>query len=267
MSVGEGRSVADPAPAFGVPELDAALASTLPSGWLGVVEGRSGSGTSLLAKQFAHAGLGRSPVLYYTTYERSDDVNRAFAGFGWPTEGLHAVDLAAEYYDRVLKRDIEVSRTRERGITYRDLVGVSGQPVQRRTFNLENRLLADLATIDGPFRLVLDSLDLFLELAEPAQVARVARHIRRLAQEYGGQALLVLQEEHAGATARSLLEELADLVIELRTDTAAEPPTIMVAVRKIGDRPDRTGRWHLRVGAGGLEVRSTSAGATESPSR
>ena len=250
---------------FGIVELDTALESTLPLGWLGVVEGRSGSGTSLLAKQFAHAGLGASPVLYYTTYERSDDVARAFAGFGWKSEGLHAVDLAAEYYDRVLKRDIEVSRTRERGITYRDLVGAANMPVQRRTFNLENRLLADLAAIEGPFRLVLDSLDLFLELAEPAQVARVARHIRRLAQEYGGQALLVLQEEHAGATARSLLEELADLVVELKTDTAVDPPMIRVAVRKIGDRPDRTGRWQLRVGPGGLEAVAHPAGITESP--
>jgi KaiC/GvpD/RAD55 family RecA-like ATPase len=259
--------VAERAHPLGIPELDAALESTLPLGWLGVVEGRSGSGTSLLAKQFAHAGLGSSPVLYYTTYERSDDVARAFAGFGWTSEGLHAVDLAAEYYDRVLKRDIEVSRTRERGITYRDLVGAPNMPVQRRTFNLENRLLADLATIDGPFRLVLDSLDLFLELAEPAQVARVARHIRRLAQEYGGQALLVLQEEHGGATAHSLLEELADLVLELKTDTGVDPPTIRVAVRKIGDRPDRTGRWQLRVGAEGLEAVVPSTGATESPAR
>jgi len=257
--------MAERAHPLGIPELDAALESTLPAGWLGVIEGRSGSGTSLLAKQFAHAGLGPSPVLYYTTYERSDDVGRAFTEFGWKSDGLHAVDLAAEYYDRVLKRDIEVSRTRERGLTYRDLVGAPNLPVQRRTFNLENRLLADLAAIEGPFRLVLDSLDLFLELAEPAQVARVARHIRRIAQEYGGQALLVLQEEHAGATARSLLEELADVVIELKTETAVDPPTIQVAIRKIGDRPDRTGRWQLRVGDRGLEAASPSTGGAKSP--
>ena len=257
--------MADPARVFGVPELDEALGSTLPPGWLGVVEGRSGSGASLLAKQFAHAGLGHSPVLYYTTYERSDDVARAFAGFGWPTEGLNAVDLAAEYYDRVLKRDIEVSRTRERGLSYKDLVGVPSMPVQRRTFNLENRLLADLAAIEGPFRLVLDSLDLFLELAEPAQVARVARHIRRLAQEFGGQALLVLQDEHAGVTARTLLEELADLVVELRTDSTAEPPSISIAVRKLGDRPDRTGRWHLRVAYDGLAVALPPPGGANEP--
>ena len=259
--------MAEPKAALGIVELDRAFASTLSPGWLGVLEGRSGSGASLFAKQFAHAGVGRSPVLYYTTYERADDVVRAFNGFGWATEGLQAIDLAAEYYDRVLKRDLEVSRTRERGLTYRDLQGAPSMPVQRRTFNLENRLLADLATIDGPFRLVLDSLDLFLELSEPAQVARVARHIRRLAQEYGGQALLVLQEEHAGASARSLLEDLADLVVELRTDAASEPPSIVAAVRKIGDRPDRTGRWHLRVGSDGLEVAPAPEGATESPAR
>jgi KaiC/GvpD/RAD55 family RecA-like ATPase len=252
---------------LGVPELDEAIRGTLAAGWLGVVEGRSGGGASLLAKQFAHAGIGRSPVLYYTTYERSEDVARAFAGFGWKTEGLNAVDLAAEYYDRVLKRDIEVSRTRERGLTYRDLAGAPSMPVQRRTFNLENRLLADLATIDGPFRLVLDSLDLFLELAEPAQVARVARHIRRLAQEYGGQALLVLQDDPAGAAARTQLEELADVVLELKTDSTDDPPSILVSVRKLGDRPDRTGRWRLRVTDDGLAAVATSAGGADAPPR
>ena len=251
---------------FGIDELDDAVKATLSPGWLGVIAGRSGGGASLLAKQFAHAGLGGTPVLYYTTYERADDVTRAFGSFGWSTEGLRAVDLAAEYYDRVLKRDLEVSKTREHGLSYRDLAGAPSMPVQRRTFNLENRLLADLATIEGPFRLVLDSLDLFLELAEPAQVARVARHIRRLAQEFGGQAILVLQDAASAGAARNLLEELADLVVEVRVDAAIEPPSIHLAIRKLGDRPDRIGGWRLKVGKDGLALGSPP-GASEAPSR
>lgn len=256
--------MAKAAPPFDIGPLDELLESSLPSGWLAVVEGRSGAGASFLAKQFAHAGVGKIPVRYYTTYERAGDVNRAFTEFGWATKGLDAVDLAAEYYDRVLKRDLEVSRTRERGITFHDLAGASSLPVQRRTFNLENRLLADLASIDGPFRVVLDSIDLFLELSEPAQVARVARHIRRLVKEYDGQALLVLQDEHAGGGARTLLEDLADLVIEVRTNATATPPSIGAAIRKVGDRPDRTGRWELTVGTKGL---SATPAAAEAPGR
>ena len=239
-------------PILGIPELDAELSPLLPPGWLALLEGRPGSGIPLAAKQFAHAGVGRSPVFYYSTYERSEDVARAFSHFGWSTAGLSVVNLSSEYYDRVLRRDLEVSRTRERGLTLKDVTGPPTAPVQKRTFNLENRLLADLVAIDGPFRLVLDSLDFFLEVLEPTEVTRVARQIGQLAQEFGGQAMLIIQSEIHEGVSRGLLYNLADLVVELHAEPRADAYEHILEIRKVRNHPEKTRRIAVQVAPSGL---------------
>jgi len=243
-------------PILGIPEIDRDLAPVLPRGWLALLEGRPGSGMPLLAKQFAHAGASAGPVVYYSSYERSEDVARAFQDFGWKTDGIRIVNLSEEYYDRVLRRDLEVSRTREQGLTFRDLAGAPASPVQRRTFNLQNRLLADFVAIDGPFRLVLDSFDFFLELLEPQQVTVVARQIRHLAQQFGGQALLVIHAEIHEASTRGLLESMADLVLELRVSPRPESYEHVLDIRKVRNHPELTRRMPIVPTVSGFSVES-----------
>lgn len=232
--------MSEPAPISGVPALDADLVQVLPAGWLGLLIGRSGSGTALFAKQFAQAaGPHRDPVVFYTTYERTEDIQRAFTEFGWTPDKIRIVNLASEYYERVLRRDLEVSRSREQGLTYRDVERAPPQAVQRRTFNLQNRLLADLGTIERPFRLVLDSLDFFLEVLTPAEVMTVARQIRHLAQTQGGDAFLVFQADIHERRISGLLEELSDLVLELRAEPRAGRYEHEIAIRKVRNHPER----------------------------
>lgn len=230
----------DPRPILGLAELDRELATVLPPGWLGLLVGRSGSGMPLFAKQFAAAGAGATPVRYYTTYERTEDVQRAFRDFGWSSEGITVVNLADEYYERVLKRDLEVSQARERGLSYRDVERAPPAAVKRRTYNLANRLLSDLSTVEGPFRLVLDSLDFFLEVLEPAEVMMVARQIRHLAQAHGGETFLVLQAEIHERRTTGLLEDLADLVVELRAEPRPDTYEHVFAIRKVRNHPEHT---------------------------
>jgi KaiC/GvpD/RAD55 family RecA-like ATPase len=259
--------MADTTPVLGIPEIDAELAPVLPRGWLALLEGRPGSGMPLLAKQFAHAGAPGTPVVYYSSYERDEDVARAFQDFGWKTDGIKIVNLAEEYYDRVLRRDLEVSRTREQGLTFKDLAGAPTAPVQRRTFNLQNRLLADFVAIDGPFRLVLDSFDFFLELLEPQQVTLVARQIRHLAQQFGGQALLVIHAEIHEASTRGLLESMADLVLELRVSPRPESYEHVLDIRKVRNHPELTRSPVVRASPHGLEVALPAPDTTASPRR
>lgn len=232
--------MAETPPILGLPELDQELAAVLPPGWLGLLVGRAGGGMPLFAKQFAKAGTHRSPVLYYTTYERTEDILRTFRDFGWDPAGVTVVNLADEYFERVLRRDLEVSRTREQGLTYRDVERAPPHAVSRRTFNLQNRLLSDLAAIDTPFRLVLDSLDFFLEVLEPAEVMMVARQIRHLAQARGGEAFLVLQTEIHERRTTGLLEDMADLVIELRAEPRPDSYEHVLAIRKVRNHPEKT---------------------------
>jgi KaiC/GvpD/RAD55 family RecA-like ATPase len=254
---------------LGIPELDSDLAVGLPPGWLALLIGRSGSGTHLVAKQFAHAGVGETPVLYYTTYERIPDVERAFRDFGWDPGAVKIGNLADEYYERVLSRDLEVSRIRDRGLTYSDLkdggAGISGP----RTYDLTNRLLAEFAAIDSPFRLVLDSIDFLLERMEPTAVISLARQIRHRAQTLGGQAMLVVQEGIHDRRTTGLLEDMADLVLESGAERQGGHYEHVLAVRKVRNHPERTRIVTVEVTSAGLALRDDGAErpATDEPSR
>jgi len=247
--------MSDPPVVIGIPELDRELAPSLPPGWLALAVGSADSSTHLLAKQFAHAGVGESPVHFYTTYERTEDIARVFGDFGWKTDGVRVVNLAQEYYDRVLSRELEVSRTRERGIRYSDLAPSKGlDESTSRTFNLTNRLFADLAALDGRFRLVLDSLDFLLEVLEGQSVMTVSRQIRQRAQGLGGRALLVVQAGIHDAPTIGLLQDLADLVLEFGIDVVSGELVHSLTIRKVRNHPERATIVRTRTGAHGLEV-------------
>lgn len=249
------------APVLGIPEVDDDLGGALPPGWVGIVMGQSGSGLPLFAKQFAHAGAGVIPVRYYTTYERTADILRAFADFEWKVDGVEIVNLSDEYFDRVLRRDLEVSRVRERGLTYHDLVGGPPPNDRPRTYNLTNRLLSDLAAQESSFRLVVDSLDFFLEVLDPSEVMSMVRQVRHRVQALGGQALLLMQSDVHDRRTTGLLEDLADLVVELRSDRHGDAYEQQLAIRKLRNHPEKTRVTLARMTPRGFVV-ATGGSAT-----
>jgi KaiC/GvpD/RAD55 family RecA-like ATPase len=239
---------------FDIPEVDQPIGPSLRPGWLAVLAGTSGSGAPLLAKQFAQAGVGYSPVLFYTTYERTDDVRRAFEDFGWESADIKVVNLADEYYERVLVRGLEVARVRERGLSLDDLAREEPAARARPAFSLTDRMLADLATIDAPFRMVVDSVDFFYEVLEPRDVITVARQIRHRCQTIGGQALIAVHSASHERTTTTRLEDLADLVLTLRAEPRGERYAHTLALEKVGHRPDLTRIWPARLGEHGWRV-------------
>lgn len=261
--------MSDGPPVLGITEIDRELSPHMPPGWIGILLGASGSGMSLFAKQFAQAGSGGAPVLYYTTYERTEDIQKAFQDFGWSSAGVQVVNLSDEYYERVLRRDLEVSRLRERGLSYKDLIDTSNAPVRRRSYNLTSRLLSDLAALDHPFRLVVDSIDFFLEVLDPGEVMMMVRQIRHRVQALGGQALLVMVSEVHDRRTTGLLEDLADLVVELGAGPPAESFEQLFAIRKVRNHPEKTSVGVARMTPHGLVVppRPNPAGATEGRGR
>ncbi|HKV90732.1 MAG TPA: ATPase domain-containing protein [Thermoplasmata archaeon] len=249
---------------LGIPELDPELFPCMPPGWFGLLVGHSGSGTPMFAKQFAQAMVGSSPVLYYTTYERTEDVHRAFRDFGWDPDGVQIVNLSEEYFRNVLVRSLEVSQRRERGLKLAELAATRPKSTTPSTYNVTSRLLADLAALDGRFRLVLDSLDFFFEVLETSDVMTVVRQIRHRAQELGGQALLVVQGEFHERRVSGMLEDMADIVIELAARQRGEAYEHTLAVRKIRNHPERTRILPARMTESGLTVARPDAKATGS---
>ncbi len=250
--------MSDPLRILGIPEIDQPIQTALPPGWLALLTGHSGSGAPLLAKQFANAGVGIAPVLYYTTYERSDDVVKAFTDFGWDPTGVKIVNLAEEYYQRVLVRGLDVASARERGLSLDQL----SEPARDRgtaSFSLTNRMLSDLAAIDAAFRLVVDSIDFFFEVLEPRDVTTVARQIRHRCHTMGGQALLTAHTIAHDRTVFGLLEDLADLSFDLRAEPRDDRYEHTLFIDKVGNRPDLSRIVRVDVGESGWRVREASA--------
>ena len=239
---------------LGIHELDALLGPSLPPGWLAFLTGSSGSGAPLLAKQFASAGTGSSPVLFYTTYERSEDVRDAFDEFGWDSGAVQIVNLADEYYRRVLVRGLEIARVRERGLSIAELSTPVADASKPTSFNLVNRMLSDLASIDTPFRLVLDSLDFFFEVLGPRDVTTVARQIRYRCQTLGGQALLCLHTAHTERMTVGLLQDVADIVVDLHAEPHGNSFLHWLKIEKVGNHPDLARILKAQVTSSGWTV-------------
>jgi len=243
---------------LGIPEVDQTLWTALPPGWLALLSGHSGSGAPVLAKQFAQAGVGSVPVLFYTTYERTEEVRKAFTDYGWDPGAVQIVNLADEYYERVLVRGLEVARARERGLSLDQIVAERPAKNDLATFSLTNRMLSDLAGIDSPFRLVIDSIDFFFEALPPREVSTVARQIRHRCQTIGGQALIAV---HAPAHDRSAygLHDLADVVVELTAEPKGDRYEHTLYLQKVANRPDLCHIWRAEMGESGWHVEELGA--------
>lgn len=249
----------DPDRIFDIPEIDRPLSGALPSGWLGVLVGGTSTGAPILAKQFAQAGVGAHPVLFYTTYERTGDLGPAFQEFGWDVDQLKVVNLGEEYYERVLAKSLEAARVRERGLTVEDLHAPRSHDRAPTPFRLTDRLLADLAGVDAPFRLVVDSVDFFFEVLEPADVMKVARQIRYRCQSVGGQALLVVHGVRHDVPLASHLKDLADAVLEFRSEPKGDRYSHSLHLEKAGRRPDLARIYPARLVENGWAVQEPAA--------
>ncbi len=246
--------MADERAILGIPELDTSLAPALPTGFLALLTGSTSSGAPILAQQFALAGIGVAPVTYYTTYERTDDLREAFKEHDGDPEALRIVNLAEEYYDQVLVRGLHVAQVRQRGLSLDDLRNGPRRARAPAPYRLTDRMLSDLAAIDEPFRLVIDSMDFFFEVLGPKDVMTVAREVLHCCRAVGGQALLAVHTPQHDLAASGLLGDLADLVLELRARPEGSRFVHSLAVEKVGHRPDLARVVPARLGDGGWRV-------------
>jgi KaiC/GvpD/RAD55 family RecA-like ATPase len=236
---------------FAIPEVDTLLSGQLPKGWLGILSGEPGSGVELVAKQFAQAANPRTPVSFYTTSERTDEVRRAMRDFSW-RDDIRIVNLSDDYYDHVLSKDLEVSRFREKGISPQDLAQFRLEAVEPPPVNFITKMLVDLASFDKPFRLVIDSLDFFLEMDAPAAVIALVRQIRYRSQRIGGFSLLTLHEGIHEPRTVGILEDVADLLLDVERTQEHTQFKQSLKIRKVRNHPERTGSVPISIGPKGI---------------
>jgi hypothetical protein len=114
-------------------------------------------------------------------------------------------------------------------------------------------MLSDLAAIDSPFRLVIDSIDFFFEALPPHEVTMVARQIRHRCQTIGGQALMAIHSPARDRTAFSL-HDLADVVFELSAEPRGSRYEHTLYLEKVANHPDLSHIWRAETGESGWHV-------------
>ncbi|MDE1820946.1 MAG: hypothetical protein KGJ23_11165 [Euryarchaeota archaeon] len=238
-------------PIFGIPEVDQMLSGQLPKGWLAILTGAPGSGIEILAKQFAQAAGPRATVTYYTTSERTEDIRRAMRDFSW-RDDMRIVNLSDDYHDTVLSRDLEVSRFREKGISPEEIAQFRLEKLEAPPVNFVTRMLVELTSLDKPFRLIIDSLDFFLEQAKPSSVISLVRQIRYRAQRVGGFALLTLHPGIHESKTVGILDDVADLLMDVEISKEHLQFRHNLTIRKVRNHPERTGSVRIAVGEKGV---------------
>lgn len=203
----------------GIAELDLFLRGGLPRGFTTLVLAPAGSGAEIFAKQFACAP-GAGAASYISTDETRAEVEATAQVAGWPMDHLTVVDLQSEFADAMVesqRRSLEadarrvdprelVERTHSRDLLHRP-------PVRRHDDLL--RLLEPFARSEPPARVVVHSLDFFLNLHPPEEVVGVLTAQKAANAKAGGQLMWVLAKgAHAGLLERRL-ELLSDCLIEL----------------------------------------------------
>lgn len=222
---------------IGIPALDEHLGGGILKGSTVLVMGSPGSGTEFFAKQFASAG--HEPVTYFTSTERDEDALSVMREYGWRTD-LKIVNVGTKYYERVLAKKLEISRFRQEGITLDDIRKFRNQDAAKEE-NFLTFLAYEISKLTPPFRVVINSLDFFLENYESAEVLMAMRTIKAHTQHSESVTLMTMLKGVHDSRIQSSIEDLADVILELDREKVGHEFKKYMIVQKVRNRPAMVG--------------------------
>jgi len=222
---------------IGIPALDEQLGGGIQKGSTVLVMGTPGSGTEFFAKQFASAG--QETVTYFTSTERDEDVLGVMREYGWRTD-LKIVNVGTKYYESVLAKKLEVSRFRQEGISLGDIRRFRDEDSAREA-NFLTFLSYEVSKLAPPFRVVINSLDFFLENYESPEVLMAMRTIKAHTQHSESVTLMTMLKGVHDSRIQSSIEDLADVILELEHDKQGSEFKKFIIVQKVRNRPVMVG--------------------------
>jgi KaiC/GvpD/RAD55 family RecA-like ATPase len=222
---------------IGIPALDEQLGGGIQKGSTVLVMGTPGSGTEFFAKQFASAG--QETVTYFTSTERDEDVLGVMREYGWRTD-LKIVNVGTKYYESVLAKKLEVSRFRQEGITLGDIRRFRDEDSATEE-NFLTFLSYEISKLAPPFRVVINSLDFFLENYESPEVLMAMRTIKAHTQHSESVTLMTMLKGVHDSRIQSSIEDLADVILELEHDKQGSEFKKFIIVQKVRNRPVMVG--------------------------
>ena len=222
---------------IGIPALDEHLGGGIQKGSTVLVIGTPGSGTEFFAKQFASAG--QESVTYFTSTERDEDVLAVMREYGWRTE-IKIVNVGSRYYESVLAKKLEISRFRQEGITLGDIRRFREQDSMKEE-NFLTFLAYEISKLNPPFRVVINSLDFFLENYESSEVLMAMRTIKAHTQHSESVTLMTMLKGVHESSIQSSIEDLADVIFELENEKVGQEFKKFIIVEKVRNRPAMVG--------------------------
>ncbi|MDD1768221.1 MAG: RAD55 family ATPase [Methanomassiliicoccales archaeon] len=222
---------------IGIPALDEHIGGGIQKGSTVLVTGSPGSGTEFFAKQFASAG--QELVTYFTSTERDEDVLSVMREYGWRTD-LSIVNIGSRYYEGVLAKKLEISRYRQEGISLSDIRRFKESETKKEE-NLLTFLSYEISKLTPPFRVVINSLDFFLENYDSAEVLMSMRTIKAHTQHSESVTLMTMLKGVHESRIQSSVEDLADVILELDREKVGHEFKKFLIVQKVRNRPSMVG--------------------------
>jgi KaiC/GvpD/RAD55 family RecA-like ATPase len=222
---------------IGIPALDEHLGGGIQKGSTVLVIGTPGSGTEFFAKQFA--GAGQETVTYFTSTERDEDVLSVMREYGWRTD-LKIVNVGTRYYEKVLAKKLDISRFRQEGVTLGDIRKFKDEDTMKEE-NFLTFLAYEISKLDPPFRVVINSLDFFLENYESSEVLMAMRTIKAHTQHSESVTLMTMLKGVHESRIQSSVEDLADVILELDREKVGHEFKKFMMVDKVRNRPAMVG--------------------------
>jgi len=234
---------------IGVRALDDHLGGGIQMGSTILVIGSPGAGTEFFAKQFA--SVGHEPVIYFTSTERDEDVLGVMREYGWRTD-LKIVNIGTRYYESVLAKKLEISRFRQEGVKLGDIRKFRDKDVTKEE-NFLTFLAYEISKLTPPFRVVINSLDFFLENYESLEVLMAMRTIKAHTQHSQSLTLMTMLKGVHESRIQSSLEDLADVIFELDKEKVGQEFKKLLMVQKVRNRPAMVGILPLTYDKAGIK--------------
>lgn len=235
---------------IGISALDKYLGGGVPKGFTILVVGRPGSGTEFLAKQFASAGDAKTT--YFTTTERDEDIFAVMKQHGWKAN-IKIFNIGVKYYETTLERRLEISRYRQEGLKYEEIKKTKAEQ-EGFDINYLTSLAYEISKLPTPFRVIVDSLDFFMENYDTVEVLSAMRTIKAHTQHSESITLMTLLKNVLDARAQSSIEDMADMIIELERETVQHEVKKFLMIQKVRNNPGLVGSLPCVFGPSGIEL-------------
>lgn len=234
---------------IGVRALDEHLGGGIQKGSTVLVMGTPGSGTEFFAKQFA--SVSTEPVTYFTSTERNEDVLGVMREYGWRTD-LKIVNVGSKYHESVLAKKLEISKFRQEGIKLGDIRRFRQEEVAKEE-NLLTFLAYEISKLAPPFRVVINSLDFYLENYESHEVLMAMRTIKAHTQHSESVTLITMLKDVHDSRIQSSLEDLADVIFELDKEKVGQEFKKFMVIQKVRNHPAMVGIIPLSFDKSGIK--------------